>query len=112
MIHLSQAAIREVKRLRSKHSSNAYFRLGVEPGGCSDFYYMLQFDQVAHLDDQVWNCESIQVVIDPHSLAHLAGLTLDYSEDLVGGGFRFHNPNAAQHCGCGNSFSLKQHSQT
>jgi iron-sulfur cluster assembly protein len=110
MIHLSQAAIGEIKRLRSKHNPNAYFRLGVESGGCSDFYYTLQFDQVTHTEDQIWNCESIQVVANPDSLAYIAGLTLDYSEDLVGGGFRFHNPNAAQHCGCGNSFSLKQNS--
>jgi iron-sulfur cluster assembly protein len=33
---------------------------------------------------------------------------LDYSEDLMGGGFRFHNPNAAQSCSCGNSFSIKE----
>jgi Fe-S cluster assembly iron-binding protein IscA len=32
---------------------------------------------------------------------------LDYSEDLMGGGFRFHNPNAIETCGCGNSFRLE-----
>jgi iron-sulfur cluster assembly protein len=30
---------------------------------------------------------------------------LDYSEALIGGGFKFTNPNAAQTCGCGTSFS-------
>ncbi|WP_143438253.1 iron-sulfur cluster assembly accessory protein, partial [Hydrocoleum sp. CS-953] len=37
---------------------------------------------------------------------YLNGLTLDYSEDLMGGGFRFNNPNAKVVCGCGNSFSV------
>ncbi|MCJ8281054.1 MAG: iron-sulfur cluster assembly accessory protein, partial [Rivularia sp. ALOHA_DT_140] len=29
-----------------------------------------------------------------------------YSEDLMGGGFRFYNPKAETICGCGNSFSV------
>ena len=30
----------------------------------------------------------------------------DYVSGLHGGGFKFHNPNAAQTCGCGSSFSV------
>jgi len=48
------------------------------------------------------------VVIDDQSLDYINGLMLDYSEDLMGGGFRFHNPNAKHSCGCGNSFSVKE----
>jgi iron-sulfur cluster assembly accessory protein len=35
-------------------------------------------------------------------------LQIDYSEDLMGGGFRFQNPNATANCGCGNSFAISQ----
>jgi len=38
-------------------------------------------------------------------LLYLEGTKLDYSEDLMGGGFRFENPNVASSCGCGISFS-------
>lgn len=34
-----------------------------------------------------------------------AGLQLDYSDELIGGGFQFANPNADDSCGCGKSFS-------
>lgn len=106
MINLSQAAADEIKRLRSKHQKpNAMFRLGVQPGGCSGIVYTLEFDDMVKSGDQVWNCNGLQVVIAEQSVQHLNGLTLDYSEDLMGGGFRFHNPNAMQSCGCGNSFS-------
>jgi iron-sulfur cluster assembly accessory protein len=109
MIHLSQAALREVYRLRGKYSHpTAVFRLGVQPGGCSDLHYTLQFDLAALPEDHVWNCEGLQVVVDPQSLSYVDGLTLDYTEDLMGGGFRFHNPGAASYCGCGNSFSVSR----
>ena len=108
MIHLSQAAIAEVKRLQRRNfdgdSSGAILRLGVESGGCSDFYYTLEFVASLGASDRLWRCEDLQIAVDAHSLQYLDGVTLDYSEDLMGGGFRFDNPNAEQHCGCGNSF--------
>lgn len=35
-----------------------------------------------------------------------AGMTLDYSNKLIGGGFIFQNPNAQNSCGCGKSFGV------
>lgn len=108
MIHLSQSAIGEIRRIKAKHSNTAVmFRLGVQAGGCADFYYTLALDTVQTPSDQVFNCEGVQVVIDSQSLQYLENLNLDYSEDLMGGGFRFDNPQAASSCGCGNSFSVE-----
>lgn len=107
MIHFSSAALSEVHRLKAQHPNpQAVFRLRVQPGGCSDYYYFLQFDEAPQPDDWVKSYLGIQVVIDPESLGYVEGLSLDYSEDLMGGAFRFDNPKAAQHCGCGNSFSI------
>ncbi|HEY9622048.1 MAG TPA: iron-sulfur cluster assembly accessory protein [Crinalium sp.] len=112
MIHLSQAAIEEVNRLRAKNPKpDGILRLGVKAGGCADFYYTLQFDEAETLEssDRHWDCSGIKVVVSANDAGYLDGLTLDYSEDLMGGGFRFHNPNAVQNCGCGNSFAIAQH---
>ena len=57
-------------------------------------------------DDAVLEQEGFKIVTDPKSLLYLFGLTLDYSDALIGGGFKFHNPNAAGECGCGSSFSV------
>ncbi|MEH1945734.1 MAG: iron-sulfur cluster assembly accessory protein [Nostoc sp.] len=105
MIHLSQAAVSEIGRIKSKQS-NVLFRLAVKPGGCSGFFYDMSFDEAIKVDDQVFDLDEIQVIIDAASLNYLKGLKVDYSEDLMGGGFRFHNPQAIATCGCGNSFSL------
>lgn len=107
MIHLSKAALREVNRLKSKQSnSQTMFRLGVKSGGCAGLFYTMNFDDSVEEGDQVWDCDGLQVVIDKDSAIYLNGLNLDYAEDLMGGGFRFHNPNAAHSCGCGHSFNL------
>ena len=108
MIQVTPAATREVFRLKSKQkSANALFRVRVQPGGCCGLYYQMTFDQALQPDDVVYKCGEIQVVIDTQSLSQLEGLTLDYSEDLMGGGFRFNNPNAAQTCGCSHSFQAR-----
>jgi iron-sulfur cluster assembly protein len=107
MIQFSPSAISEIKRLQSKQQqSQAFLRLAVEPGGCSGLLYHLDFVVAASADDQQFPQQDLQVLIDPHSLTYLRGLTLDYSEDLMGGGFRFYNPQAQQTCGCGQSFAL------
>lgn len=106
-IHLSQAAIDEINRIKSKHSNpQASFRLEAQSGGCSGFYYVLRLDETAKPEDVSTNFAGIEVLVDLKSLQYLNGLSLDYSEDLMGGGFRFHNPNATSNCGCGNSFSV------
>jgi iron-sulfur cluster assembly accessory protein len=46
----------------------------------------------------------VRVVIDPMSYGYLMGATIDYIDDLMGGGFSIKNPNAVSTCGCGHSF--------
>lgn len=109
MIHLSQTAVDEVNRMKKKHANPAaLFRVGVQAGGCCDYYYTLSLSDGVDPTDYVIACHGIQVVIDADSLRQIDGLSLDYSEDLMGGGFRFNNPHATQSCGCGNSFGTGQ----
>ena len=108
MIKLSQAAANEIRRLQIKrHCPTSRLRLGVQSGGCADLYYTIDLDEEMNPGDRVYECDGLGVVVDEKSLNAIAGLILDYSEDLMGGGFRFHNPNASETCGCGNSFRLE-----
>jgi iron-sulfur cluster assembly protein len=108
MINISKSAASEIKRLQSKRQNpEARVRLGVQPGGCAELYYTIDFDEGMNPGDRLYDCGAISVIVDPLSLPYITGLTLDYSEDLMGGGFRFHNPNAVGSCGCGNSFRVE-----
>jgi iron-sulfur cluster assembly accessory protein len=109
MIQFSPAALNEAKRLKAKRqNANLLFRIGVVPSSCLQWSYNLQFDDTIRADDQVYPCGDLQVVVDANSLQYLEGLVLDYTEDLMGGGFRFRNPNVAQTCGCGHSFDIAE----
>lgn len=105
MINISPAATKEITRLKSKFANpELTFRLQVQPGGCLGWIYKLNFDTPTQ-SDYFYQSNGINIIIAPESIKYLNGLTLDYSEDLMGGAFRFHNPNAITFCGCGNSFS-------
>lgn len=109
MIQLSPSAIAEIQRLRTRSAnSSALFRLKVEPGGCAGLAYLTKFETETQSDDRIFDCNGIQVAIDPQSAPYLNNLTIDFSEDLMGGSFRFHNPNAQKSCDCGVSFSVNE----
>ena len=105
-INLTDAAVREVKRLRSKYDDpDMCLRLGVKASGCSGMSYTMAFESEPKQADELFEFNDCKVVVDPLSLSIIDGMTVDFSEDLLGGGFRFENPNAVNTCGCGTSFT-------
>lgn len=107
MISLTPVAATKVKGIldvEKENMTNGGLRVYVQGGGCSGFSYGMVLDEVAE-DDQVFEMEGVKVIVDPMSLKHLENATIDYKEDLMGGGFAIKNPNAKSTCGCGHSFS-------
>jgi iron-sulfur cluster assembly protein len=114
VIHIKPRAMQRLRELRSKECQNdddyLTLRMGVRSGGCSGMSYVMDFcaaDQITD-DDQVDEYESdkIRCVVDAKSMLYLYGLELDFSTELIGGGFKFFNPNAEESCGCGSSFGV------
>ena len=85
-------------------------RMGVRNGGCSGLSYVLDFSDAESIEEEdeidTYEMEGVQCVVDAKSLLYLYGLELDYSDELIGGGFKFFNPNAEDSCGCGSSFGV------
>ncbi|AFZ43574.1 iron-sulfur cluster assembly accessory protein [Halothece sp. PCC 7418] len=107
MIEISDVAQKEIKRLQTtRKQEKSYLRIGVAEGGCSGLYYTLDWSIEIASSDRVYPQTEFSVVIDEKSLPYLHQLKLDYTEDLMGGGFRFNNPQAVKACSCGLSFSL------
>jgi len=107
-IQMTEAALQHVKALQQQQGGAALcLRVGVRQGGCSGMSYMMDFEDASNIGehDEVYDYDDgFKVVCDRKSLLYLYGLVLDYSNALIGGGFQFTNPNAAQTCGCGKSF--------
>ena len=106
MIQLSDTAKNEVRRLTSQHPAGAFLRVAVRGGGCSGLSYDVKFDTQCRDYDRSFEFDEIKLVCDSKSLVYLDGMMIDFSTELVGGGFRFINPNASGSCGCGTSFSV------
>lgn len=111
-ITLTEGASSHLLKLgQDKGQNPIVLRVGVKSGGCSGMSYVMDFvdpGEDASSGDTILQLEnnSIEIRIDPKSLLYLFGLQLDYSDELIGGGFKFSNPNASSSCGCGTSFSV------
>ncbi len=107
MINLTETAVAEIfKMMHLRGLTEAVVRFGVESGGCSGLQYSMDFDDQVRSDDTVFDTSGLKVVCDTKSLTFLDGLKVDFSTKLMGGGFKFENPNATKSCGCGTSFRV------
>ena len=112
-ILITNDAIEQISNLLKGQSDKKALRVGVRSGGCSGMSYTMDFIENDEInpDDKVYDYslkvdQSFQVVCDPKSLLYIYGMQLDFSKELIGGGFNFVNPNASQTCGCGSSFAV------
>ncbi len=81
-------------------------RLRVLAGGCSGFSYRLSFEASTAPEDHVLQAFGLTVVVDPKSAPIVAGSTIEFSDAMLGGGFKVNNPQAIHECACGESFSI------
>lgn len=104
-VTVTKAAADAVKDLLSKRKIDGYaLRVFVSGGGCSGFQYGMALDNNLRDEDLQYEMHGIKLVIDEVSIQYLTGASIDYVEELMGGGFKITNPNAVASCGCGNSF--------
>jgi iron-sulfur cluster assembly protein len=104
VVTLTDAAQAEVRRLIVEEGKPG-LRLGIKGGGCSGLSYLLEFTEERE-GDTVIDFGDFKVFLDRKSTIYLRGITLDHQSGLSGRGFVFHNPQASNTCGCGESFSL------
>lgn len=106
MVTVTEKAAQKALALAAKDQIPPRLRLGVRGGGCSGLSYFYEFDQTERPNDHVWQIGDLTLVCDPKSMQLLADTVLDYDTNLLKGGFRFTNPQAARSCSCGQSFTL------
>jgi len=108
-ITITPEALDRVKRLADKDGREGIFlRVGVKGGGCSGLEYVIKLDTEPNKLDQDKDFEGLKVVCDRKSAQYLEGSVLTFTSNLIWGGFKFENPNAARSCGCGTIFTPKK----
>lgn len=104
----TEAAITRIRQLVQKDGKpGSFLRIGLKGGGCSGLEYVMKLDEQVREGDLVADWGGVTVRCDLKSARFLEGTVLDYTGNLIGGGFSFDNPNAARKCGCGTSFTPK-----
>jgi len=107
LVTVTERAVREIRAIfeRERPGSEVGLRLGVVGGGCSGLSYEMEFSGRREADNVI-DFDGFEVLLDPKSAIYLKDVTLDFEDGLKGKGFVFKNPNAANTCGCGESFSI------
>lgn len=107
MIELKPAAAEKIRDLIAEENNpDLKLRIFVQGGGCSGFSYGFTFDELKADDDFDLELDGVHLLVDSMSAQYLTGVTVDYTEDLMGSEFKISNPNATTTCGCGSSFSV------
>jgi iron-sulfur cluster assembly protein len=105
-ILVTKNAVKRLKSaMKSDNKENYFLRMSVEGGGCSGMTYKMDFDNKKKEFDKVFESNELTVICDLKSWLYLKDVKVDYSDDLLNGGFKITNPNAERTCGCGTSFS-------
>jgi iron-sulfur cluster assembly protein len=105
MMSLTERAAAKINKIVTDEPEAQHegLRVRVVGGGCSGLQYKVGLDK-GKKGDKVFEKDGARLFIDRRSYLYLNGTEVDWSDDLTGAGFRFHNPNVKKTCGCGESF--------
>jgi iron-sulfur cluster assembly protein len=106
LVRLTAAAGSKVAALIARDRAGDYLRIAITGGGCNGLSYKLRFAPEPKRGDILVRSAGTAVLVDAKTALYLKGTELDYSDKMIGGGFKFANPNAKASCSCGESFSV------
>ena len=106
LVRLTEGASVKISQLVEREKQGEFLRIRITGGGCNGLSYKMKFVDEPRKGDLYVESKGSKVLVDSKTALYLKGTTLDYSDKLVGGGFKFSNPNAKASCSCGESFNL------
>ncbi len=106
LVRLTADAGAKIAALVAREQQGDFLRIAITGGGCNGLSYKLRFTAAPRAGDILVRTAGSAVLVDPKTALYLKGTLLDYSNKMVGGGFKFTNPNAKASCSCGESFSV------
>ena len=106
LVRLTGDAGAKVAALIAREQQGEFLRIAITGGGCNGLSYKMRFTAESKRGDILVRTAGARVLVDAKTALYLKGTVLDYSHKMVGGGFKFSNPNAKASCSCGESFSV------
>ena len=112
-ITMTDACAERVQKIVKKKNlplDQLHLRIAVQSGGCSGLQYKftMDYDKVYEYDKEFIHPSGARLAVDSVSYDYIKGSVVDFEESLVRTGFVVtKNPNAAESCSCGTSFTAK-----
>lgn len=106
LVKVTEPAAHKIFQLIQREGSGEFLRIRITGGGCNGLSYKMKFVDAGKSGDILVMSEGARLLVDSKTALYLRGTTLEFSDKLVGGGFKFSNPNAKASCSCGESFNL------
>ncbi|MBW3550110.1 MAG: iron-sulfur cluster assembly accessory protein [Proteobacteria bacterium] len=104
-VSLSPAALARVQRYLVETPEALGLRFGVTRTGCSGWQHIADLARDQREGDHVFEQDGVRIYVDDTSLPLVDGTRIDLVKQRLGEQFVFRNPNAADECGCGESFT-------
>ncbi|KGM54995.1 Fe-S cluster assembly protein HesB [Lysobacter daejeonensis GH1-9] len=108
-VTLSPAALARVQRYLVETPEAVGLRFGVTKTGCSGWQHTADLAKDERAGDTVFEQEGVRIYVDAISLPLVDGTEIDLVKQRLGEQFVFRNPNVADECGCGESFTTTVH---
>ncbi|OUU07381.1 MAG: iron-sulfur cluster assembly accessory protein [Verrucomicrobia bacterium TMED40] len=106
LVRVTDSASQKISKLIAREQKGEYLRIRITGGGCNGLSYKMKFVPAGKKGDILVESSGVSVLVDSKTALYLRGTTLNYSDRMVAGGFKFENPNAKASCSCGESFNL------
>lgn len=109
VVTFTDNAVEQIRVMMEDETDDVRLRFGIKGGGCSGLSYSLGFEHDVNEElDMVDEINGIPVVIFKQDIPIIEGTSIDFKQNMMGGGFSIDNPNAIVSCGCGSSFKAKE----
>ncbi len=105
-VSLTTSAAERILTYLDKREKCLGLRIGVTVTGCSGYSYVINYAEEISDTDTVFEDKGVMIVIESDILKLIDGTQVDFVKDGLNESFKFHNPNIAGECGCGESFSV------
>lgn len=110
---VTQNALEHIRRAIKKSTDDPKpigLRVGVRKAGCSGYEYVIEyaFSEAQRPLDMAFSFDDVTVLVDKEVYVKFlkGGTVMDFRKEGMNEGLAFDNPNVAQQCGCGESFTL------
>ena len=100
-ISVTKKAAKRLKAvMASEGKGDHYLRMSVDSGGCSGMNYKMDFDNNKESFDKIFESNGLTVICDLKSWLYLKDITIDYSDDMLNGGYSLCRKNSQSTLPC------------